>query len=463
MKTVRFFTFLLFLSFCCGTLTLAAAPKTLDEINMEQQKKREEKQEIEEQKIRQKQKEEAGQSSKKDRGLNKKAETNSVFEEEIFGILPPFNPEKIESSELIQADPEIVKLFETAVKEEADKNALKNYKKIMSIWTEIKTKMEKNPFTGIAEKRLNEWSNFTNELAAYKESLNQMRTLSSSSVVSIDQKKEFIQTHFEKFGVAFGVKESLKIIKSSNNPKELLSSCIDQMKNIMQERCEQHSADDCYNLGDSADSFDSQILYFGKACDLNHKSSCDKKQQLLKKKADEEARIAREERLKQEAERYQQSIGAKVSDGDRKQEVERDKVEEKQTTGQTYHPYKAAGISLIVVGALVAGGGVAAFHIMSDKEFDKYKKMKTSSSVNAAQLEGLNYSEYINKAKGYRNKSNTYRILEITSGAVGGAVLVTGIVLAAIKKEKQEEKVSVTNISVMPSNEGFYASLGFEF
>ena len=42
---------------------------------------------------------------------------------------------------------------------------------------------------------------------------------------------------------------------------------------------------------------------------------------------------------------------------------------------ETYHPHKKAGISLIVVGAAVAAGGIAGFHIASDKEFDKYKKM----------------------------------------------------------------------------------------
>ena len=47
-----------------------------------------------------------------------------------------------------------------------------------------------------------------------------------------------------------------------------------------------------------------------------------------------------------------------------------------ENSAETYHPHLKAGISLIVAGAAVAAGGIAGFHIASDKEFDKYKKMK---------------------------------------------------------------------------------------
>lgn len=41
MKSFRFFIFVLLLSFCCGNLTLIAAPRTLDEINEEREQKTE--------------------------------------------------------------------------------------------------------------------------------------------------------------------------------------------------------------------------------------------------------------------------------------------------------------------------------------------------------------------------------------------------------------------------------------
>lgn len=129
---------------------------------------------------------------------------------------------------------------------------------------------------------------------------------------------------------------------------------------------------------------------------------------------------------------------------------------------EMYHPYKTAGISLMVVGAVVAAAGVAGFHIASDKEYDKYKKMTDPDTSAEARQEGLSKEEYLNRANNHRKKSNTYRILEITSGAIGGAAFVTGIALTAIKKEKPK-KFALTNLSVTPANDGFYASLGFEF
>ncbi len=125
-----------------------------------------------------------------------------------------------------------------------------------------------------------------------------------------------------------------------------------------------------------------------------------------------------------------------------------------------YRPYKTAGISLMVAGAVVVAAGVAGFHVASDKEYDKYKAMATDPSKTGSYS---SQDKFINAANSHRKKSNTYRILEITSGIVGGAALVTGAVLVAIKKEKTDQTVSLTNFFVAPANDGFYATLGFEF
>ena len=129
---------------------------------------------------------------------------------------------------------------------------------------------------------------------------------------------------------------------------------------------------------------------------------------------------------------------------------------------ETYRPYKTAGISLIVAGAVVTVAGVAGFHVAYDKEYDNYKKM-TKSSTAAAYVNDLDKSEYVDKANKYRKNANTFRALEVTSGILGGTLFITGIALTAVKKEKPEDKISLTNVSFTPSNDGFYAALGFEF
>lgn len=135
-------------------------------------------------------------------------------------------------------------------------------------------------------------------------------------------------------------------------------------------------------------------------------------------------------------------------------------AEEKKV--ETYHPYKTAGISLIVAGAVIMAGGIAGFHIASDKEFDKYKKMKDYDNAFEAVNQGKTESEYLKRADSYRRKANTFRSLEIAAGVIGGELLLSGIIITAIKREKTEA-VSIANISVAPSNDGFFASAGFEF
>ncbi|MBO4699753.1 hypothetical protein J5690_09130 [bacterium] len=136
---------------------------------------------------------------------------------------------------------------------------------------------------------------------------------------------------------------------------------------------------------------------------------------------------------------------------------------EKKPAVPTYHPYKTAGISLMVVGAVVAAAGIATFHVLSDKEYKKYDDMTTVEAATEYVNDGWREEGYLKETRRYLNKSNTFRYLEIASGTVGGALLVTGVVLTAIKKKKPDEKISLSNISVVPANNGFYAGLGFEF
>ena len=131
-------------------------------------------------------------------------------------------------------------------------------------------------------------------------------------------------------------------------------------------------------------------------------------------------------------------------------------------TSETYRPYQTIGISLIAIGAAVAAAGIATFHVLSDKEYKKHEDM-TSASHAAGYIGYWTEEKYLDEAKKHLNNSNTYRILEITTGAVGGAILATGVVLTVLKKEKKDDKVSLSNISIVPANDGFYAGLGFKF
>ncbi|MBP5591543.1 hypothetical protein J6Y50_06810 [bacterium] len=236
-------------------------------------------------------------------------------------------------------------------------------------------------------------------------------------------------------------------------------------KKAVEENCQNNSSVDCVTYAQRfAQNDEEKLVYFGKACELQYQPGCDEANKIKAAIEAEKARIAAEEKRKAEAEqeRLRKEAEAEKERQRKEAEAENERQQLETKKAATYHPYKTAGISLIVAGALVTAAGVAGFHIASDKEYDNYKKMGELDTAKE-KASGLTKEEYINKANNYRNKSNTYRILEISSGAFGGALLVTGVVLTAIKKEKHDKKVSLTNLSVIPANDGFYAALGFEF
>lgn len=131
-------------------------------------------------------------------------------------------------------------------------------------------------------------------------------------------------------------------------------------------------------------------------------------------------------------------------------------------TKKYYHPHLTSGISFLTIGAVITVAGIAGFHVASEKKFDEYKKMRDSDKASAAVTAGMNHAEYLEKANNYRDKAKSYRKWEIASGIIGGSLLVTGVILVSVRKEVPRN-FALKDFSVSPSNNGFYASLGFEF
>lgn len=131
-------------------------------------------------------------------------------------------------------------------------------------------------------------------------------------------------------------------------------------------------------------------------------------------------------------------------------------------TKKYYHPHLTSGISFLTIGAVITVAGIAGFHVASEKKFDEYKKMRDSDKASAAVAAGMNHAEYLEKANNYRDKAKSYRKWEIASGIIGGSLLVTGVILVSVRKEVPRN-FALKDFSVSPSNNGFYASLGFEF
>lgn len=121
-----------------------------------------------------------------------------------------------------------------------------------------------------------------------------------------------------------------------------------------------------------------------------------------------------------------------------------------------------SGISLIVIGTVIAAGGVAGFSIEFGRERDKYNIMSKPATISNT---GEDPTSYQNRANKLRDKANLYMNLAITSGVVGGAVAVTGVALTVIGINKRNHLMSkkIKSVSFVPVEKGFFASLTFDF
>ena len=126
---------------------------------------------------------------------------------------------------------------------------------------------------------------------------------------------------------------------------------------------------------------------------------------------------------------------------------------------------KISGIALIAGGTGILAGGVTGFAIASDKEQNEYDQMSQSSKIKEAVNKGEDLDSYLARANKHKDKSKTYRNIAITSAVIGAAIAGTGIalVVVGVKKEKNNEQIILDNISAMPLDNGFYASLNFKF
>ncbi len=184
-------------------------------------------------------------------------------------------------------------------------------------------------------------------------------------------------------------------------------------------------------------------------------------------RAREEKRREEEEKRRLEAEKRKQEEEQRQAEKAEKLALEKQKEKENKIAKikRSINALKYTGTAFIIAGAAVIGGGIAGFTIDYKNERDKYDKMLTPESIRDAINKGMTKSEYIKSANKHRNNANKSRNLAFACGAVGAALTGMGIALVVVGVEKEEkyEHLLLKDISVIPSSDGFYASLNFNF
>lgn len=435
MKSLRIFTFLFLLAFSFGSFQLTAAPKTLDEINAEREKKEEEekKKEKETRHIKaEKTKEKRNLPAKKENPASSPVKKYTVIED-IIGFPRPFETPTINNSDLMNADPKAVELFEQASKKEKNKDSVKNPAKMISLWQELVTITENNPFAGIAQERISEWDSAMAILNRHQENLDKISKLIPANMIAADQKVSLVTQHLDEYGIMFGTEEILKISKESKAAAEIAKNEVfkNKIAEIITARCEKQSGKDCFSIAKFFSKNESEkISYLTKACHLNYNDGCKEENRIKVAAAAEKARIAAEEKRKAEKEKIRQQ---KERETNFKRELDQAGRKKRITIAST----------LFVPGIIITALGGVSFYGMNKAE--KERKKNYQSYLQAT--DNISASKYRKKADDAEKNRSAYMVLGSIGIVAGTAMMATGIAFYSIEFEGEKAVKKKYNVS----------------
>ncbi len=219
------------------------------------------------------------------------------FAEELIEIpIKPFEAQKIADADLMNLNPQLLKLYENAVNAEKQANAFKDPASVIKAWTEVSKITQQNPFLYPAMARLNEWKNCVDLFNKHQASLDKIKMLLSSTLLSDEQKTNLIMQHLEEFGLSFGTQETLNLVEKTAIPQNANFQA--KIKETKQKRCEKNSGKDCFDCGVSAQAEKERFELFEKACGLRFQPGCEEVNKIKAAQDAEKARLAAEEKRK---------------------------------------------------------------------------------------------------------------------------------------------------------------------
>lgn len=219
------------------------------------------------------------------------------FAEELIEIpLKPFEAQKIADADLMNLNPQLLKLYENAVNAEKQANAFKDPASVIKAWTEVSKITQQNPFLYPAMARLNEWKTVVDLFNKHQASLDKIKMLLASTLLSDEQKTNIIMQHLEEFGLSFGTQETLNLVEKTAISQNANFQA--KIKETKQKRCEKNSGKDCFDCGASAQAEKERFELFEKACGLRFQPGCEEVNKIKAAQDAEKAKLAAEEKRK---------------------------------------------------------------------------------------------------------------------------------------------------------------------
>jgi len=112
-------------------------------------------------------------------------------------------------------------------------------------------------------------------------------------------------------------------------------------------------------------------------------------------------------------------------------------------------PYAGAGIPLIAIGAV-------SFAVLMPA-------MGTMAFAASDACEGKDWGFCEQLHENNKKHHTAWTVGAVMTGVVGAGMIVVGSWMTSVKKPKENQGVALNNLAVLPTKEGMYASVGFDF
>ena len=229
-------------------------------------------------------------------GETKKSKVNVKqyhFAEELIELpIKPFVRGEIAESDLMSTSPHMLKIYENAVSAENRENFFLNANQIIKAWREVIKITDKNPFLQIANDRLAEWKTCIELFNRHQESLDKIKMIVGSSLLSDEQKINIVLLHLNEFGLSFGTKEIFDLYLIKKTPILKNPAFYAKVKEIKQKRCEHNLGKECYDWGKNFETEESEkFTLFKKSCELKYKPGCDEANKIIIAQETQKAKI----------------------------------------------------------------------------------------------------------------------------------------------------------------------------
>lgn len=224
------------------------------------------------------------------------AKSYSFAEELVELPIKPFAANKLTDAEVTNSDPQILKLYETAVNAEKQADIFSNPAAVIKAWMAVANIKQKNPFLQTANSRLAEWKSCIELFNRHQESLDKVKTLLASTLLTDGQKNGVVMQHLSEFGLTFGTQEVVVLL--GNTAIAQNADFQAKIKETKQKRCEKNSGKDCFECAKATTAEQDQLVLFEKACGLRFQPGCEEVNRIKAAQDAEKAKIAAEEKRK---------------------------------------------------------------------------------------------------------------------------------------------------------------------